>query len=181
MASLSLKLRPNCNCAIGNILCTASYSNPGILLLDPPPPGGAGVGAGFTILACTGGCLVAYLNLPRIAMLYGLKYYFVSALVSVAICGHLTESALIKTCLYPSGSIRRMSIKTSHCYIIFTATSQLNIGATIWRWRREAVSVYVVNTTINNAVPQCLITSTASEPVEKENVHYVTEPVQVFC
>ena len=98
MASLRLKLKPNCNCAIVTIICTASYSYPVMLVLDPSPPGAAGAGAGATILACTGGCLVASPKIHIIAMFYGLKCSFVRFLVSVSIYGRLKDSALINTC-----------------------------------------------------------------------------------
>ena len=98
MASPSLKLRPNCNCEIFTMFCTASYSYPSMLILDPLPHGGTGSGAGATILACTDGCILASLDIPRISMFYGLKCYFVTFLVSAAICGHLAGLLMIKTC-----------------------------------------------------------------------------------
>ena len=60
-----------------------------------------------------------------------------------------------------------MTIKTSHCSRIFTDASEPNIGANIWRWRREVVSVYVVRMLLSNDVSHRLITSSAYEPVEK--------------
>ena len=60
-----------------------------------------------------------------------------------------------------------MASKTSHYYSIFTDTYQPNTGATIWHWRREVVSVYVIIMIPNDAVSHWLITSAAYEPAEK--------------